>query len=70
VVPSIRTVPRRKAKSTDIFFFVFKKGGVSEAEQSPVYCKAFGVAKSKQYIGGGEKQNKIYMYIILISDKV
>jgi hypothetical protein len=28
-------------------------GGVSEAEQSPVYCKAFGVAKTKQYIGGG-----------------
>lgn len=44
-------------------------GGVSEAEQSPVYCKALGVAKTKLYIGGGEIQNKIYMYIILITDK-
>ena len=35
------------------FFFFFLLGGVSEVEQSPVYCKRFGLAKTKQYIGGG-----------------
>ena len=45
-------------------------GGVSEAEESPVYYIAFGVAHTSLYIGGGELQKYIYMNIKLITDKM